>query len=243
MDCAEKPDSQGRIKWRMVIDILDQLGGAKYFSTLDLASGFHQMLMDPDSQSTTAFSTPYGHHEYKRMPFGLKNAPSTFQRMMDQVLCGIQGVELFVYMDNIVVYSSSLEEHANKLKKLLGRLQTAGLTLQPEKCHFLQKEIAYLGHVITQDGVEPDPQKIESVQKFPRPKTRKNIKQFVGLIGYYRRFIPGFAKSAKPLAHLRKYIRDYKKRTSCYIIRCKEFPTVICICICFRICMVENSPW
>ena len=155
--------------------------------------------MDPDSQSKTAFSTPYGHYAYKRMPFGLKNAPSTFQRMMDQILSGIQGVELFVYMYDVVVYSSSLEEHANELKKLLGRLQTAGLTLQPEKCHFLQKQIAYLGHVVTQDGVKPDPRKIEVVKKFPYPKTWKNIKQFLGLIGYYRRFIPGFAKLAKPL--------------------------------------------
>ena len=187
-----------------ICEILNQLGGAKYFSTLDLASGFHQIPMDPDSQSKTAFCTSYGHYEYKRMPFGLKNAPSTFQRMMDQVLSGIQGVELFVYMDDIVVYSSSLEEHANKLKKLLGRLQTAGLTLQPEKSHFLQKQIAYLGHVITQYGVKPDPRKIEAVQKFSRPKTRKNIKQFLGLIGYYRRSIPGFAKLAKPRTHLTK---------------------------------------
>ena len=123
----KKPDSNGQIKTRMVIDyrslnektisdayplpnicdILDQLGGAKYFSTLDLASGFHQIPMDPESQPKTAFSTPYGHYEYKRMPFGLKTAPSTFQRLMDQVLSGLQGLELFVYMDDIVVYSSS----------------------------------------------------------------------------------------------------------------------------------------
>ena len=220
----KKADSQGKVKWRMVIDyralnektisdayplpnitdILDQLGGAKYFSTLDLASGFHQIPMDPASKSKTAFSTPFGHYEYKRMPFGLKNAPATFQRLMDQILSGLQGIELFVYMDDIVIYSSSLEEHGEKLKKLLGRLQTAGLTLQPEKCHFLRKEIAYLGHVITQDGVKPDPRKIEAVKKFPRPKTRRNIKQFLGLIGYYRRFIPQFAKMAKPLTHLTK---------------------------------------
>ena len=94
------------------------------------------------------------------MPFGLKTAPSTFQRLMDQVLSGLQGLQLFVYMDDIVVYSSSLEEHSQKLKKLLGRLKTAGLTLQPEKCHFLRREITYLGHVITENGVKPDPRKI-----------------------------------------------------------------------------------
>ena len=220
----KKPDSQGQIKTRMVIDyralnektisdayplpnicdILDQLGGAKYFSTLDLASGFHQIPMDPDSQQKTAFSSAYGHYEYKRMPFGLKNAPSTFQRLMDQVLSGLQGLELFVYMDDIVIYASSLEEHSHKLKRLLGRLKTAGLTLQPDKCYFLKKEIAYLGHIITRDGVKPDPRKIEAVREFPRPKTRKNIKQFLGLIGYYRRFIHEFAKIAKPLTLLTK---------------------------------------
>ena len=220
----KKPDAQGIVKTRMVIDyrglnqktigdayplpnicdILDQLGGAKYFSTLDLASGFHQIPMDQDSQAKTAFSTPYGHYEFKRMPFGLKNAPSTFQRLMDQILSGLQGNELFVYMDDIVVYASSLEEHSVKLKKLLGRLKTANLTLQPEKCHFLGKEITYLGHVITQNGVKPDPRKIEAVKNFPLPKTRKNIKQFLGLIGYYRRFIPDFAKLAKPLTFLTK---------------------------------------
>ena len=97
-----------------------------------------------------------------------------------------------------------MKEHANKLKKLLGRLQTSGLTLQPEKCHFLQKEIADLGHVITQDGIKPDTRKIEAIQKFPRPKTRTNIKQFLGLIGYYRRFIAGFAKVSKPISQLTK---------------------------------------
>ena len=138
------------------------------------------------------------------MPFGLKTAPSTFQRFMDQVLSGLQGLKLFVYMHDIVVYSSSLEEHSQKLKKLLGRLKTAGLTLQPEKCHFLRREITYLGHVITENEVKPDPRKIEAVKNFPRPKNRKNVKQFLGLIGYYRRFIPEFAKLAKPLTVLTK---------------------------------------
>ena len=136
------------------------------------------------------------------MPFGLKNAPSTFQRLMDHVLSGPQGTELFVYMDDIVIYSNSLEEHSENLKKLFGRLKTAGLTLQAEKCHFLKREIAYLGHVITQDCVKPDSRKIEAVKNFPHPKTRKHVKQFLGLIGYHRRFIPEFTKNAKPLSLL-----------------------------------------
>ena len=187
-----------------ITEILDQLGGSKYFSIMDLASGFHQIPMDPESKEKTAFSTPYGHLEFNRMPFGLKNAPATFQRVMDQVLTGLQGIELFVYMDDIVIYATSLEEHSRKLKSLLGRLKTAGLALQPEKCYFLKREIAYLGHVITQEGVKPDPKKIEAVEKFPIPKNKRNIKQFLGLIGYYRKFIPDFAKLANPLTVILK---------------------------------------
>ena len=220
----KKPDSQGNKQWRMVIDyrglnektindsyslplikdILDQLGGAKYFSVMDLASGFHQIPMDPESKAKTAFSTPYPHYEFNRMPFGLKNAPATFQKLMDQVLTGLQGNELFVYMDDIVIYASSLVDHSQKLKVLLGRLKTSGLSLQPEKCHFLKKEIVYLGHIITQEGVKPDPRKVEAVKNFPIPKGKKNIKQFLGLVGYYRKFILDFAKISKPLTLILK---------------------------------------
>ena len=161
----KKSDAKEKKRWRMVIDyralnektvgdayplpnitdILDQSGGAKYFSVLDLASGFHQIPMDPESRAKTAFSTPFAHLEFTRMPFGLKNAPATFQRLMDHVLSGHQGIELFVYMDDIVVYGQSLEEHARKLRALLGRLKEAGLALQPEKCHFLKKKYYLFG--------------------------------------------------------------------------------------------------
>ena len=160
--------------------------------------------MDQDSKAKTAFSTPYAHLEFNRMPFGLKNAPATFQRLMDRVLTGLQGIELFVYMDDIVIYATSLEEHAYKLKKLLARLKTAGLSLQPEKCQFLRHDIAYLGHIITEKGVLPDPRKLQAVRNFPIPQRRKNIKQFLGLVGYYRRFISDFAKISKPLTQLLK---------------------------------------
>ena len=124
-----------------ITDILDQLGGSKYFSSLDLASGFHQISMDPASRAKTASSTPFAHLEFLRMPFGLKNAPATFQRLMDRVLTSLQGIELFVYMDDIVIYANSLEEHTDKLRKLLARSKAAGLALQPDKCTFLRHEI------------------------------------------------------------------------------------------------------
>ena len=173
----KKSSPSGKPRWHMVIDyrklnektisdayplpnitdILDQLGAAKYFSILDLASGFHQIPMDPKSKAKTAFSTPHGHYEFNKMPFGLKNAPATFQRCMDLILSGLQGIELFVYIDDIVIYADSLEEHSRKLRTLLARLQNAGLALQPEKCRFLRHEIGYLGHVISSEGVKPDP--------------------------------------------------------------------------------------
>ncbi|XP_043604719.1 uncharacterized protein LOC122577454 [Bombus pyrosoma] len=220
----KKPDSQGNKRWRLVIDyrklndktigdayplpniteILDQLGSAKYFSTFDLASGFHQIRMAREDAHKTAFSTPYGHFQFKRMPFGLKNAPATFQRLMNSVLSGLQGVELFVYLDDIVIYSTSLQEHECKFNKLMERLRQAKLRLQPDKCELLRHEVSYLGHIISEDGVKPDPKKIEAVSKFPRPKKARNIKQFLGLAGYYRRFIPNFSKIAKPLTQLLK---------------------------------------
>ncbi|KMQ89174.1 enzymatic polyprotein endonuclease reverse [Lasius niger] len=220
----KKADSKGNKRWRMVIDyrslnektigdayplpniteILDQLGSAKYFSVFDLASGFHQIPMHESHAQKTAFSTPHGHYEFKRMPFGLKNAPATFQRLMDQVLCGLQGTELFVYLDDIVLYASSLQEHKNKFDKLAERLRKANLKLQPDKCEFLRKEVGYLGHIISDEGVKPDPAKIRAVKEFPKPHHAKNIKQFLGLAGYYRRFIHNFSKIAQPLTNLLK---------------------------------------
>ncbi|CAK9832809.1 Retrovirus-related Pol polyprotein from transposon 297 [Anthophora retusa] len=228
----KKSDEQGKKKWRMVIDyrslnektiadayplqsiveILDQLGSAKYFSTFDLASGFHQIVADQDAPKT-AFSTPYGHYQFNRMPFGLRNAPSTFQRLMDSVLSGLQGNEMFVYLDDIVIYASSMTEHNIKFRKLADRLRRANLKLQPDKCEFLRTEVAYLGHVIGHDGVKPDPRNVEAVRAFPVPKTTKNIKQFLGLAGYYRRFIPKFSHIAKPLTTLLKKDAKFEWRT------------------------------
>lgn len=220
----KKADSHGNKKWRMVIDyrnlneksigdayplpqineILDQLGSAKYFSVFDLASGFHQIKVDPKDKHKTAFSTPFGHYEFNRMPFGLKNAPATFQRLMDRVLVGLQGVELFVYLDDIVIYARSLSEHKSKFEKLAMRLRKSNLHLQPDKCEFLRREVGYLGHVISDQGVKPDPKKIECLQNYPAPTTQKKIKQFLGLAGYYRRFIENFSGISKPLTNLLK---------------------------------------
>ena len=153
-----------------ILQILDQLGSAKYFSMFDLANKFNQIGMKEKDPEKTAFSTPYGHYEFKRMPFGFRNASATFQRLIDNILSGLQGTELFVYWDDIVIYARLLEEHKIKFNKLAERLQKANLKLQPSKWGFLHREVAYLGHVISEEGVNPFPEKVVAVKEFPTPK-------------------------------------------------------------------------
>lgn len=221
----KKIDASGQQKWRIVVDyrkvnaktvddkfpipnisdILDKLGRSHYFTTLDLTSGFHQIKMEPQDIIKTAFSTEDGHYEYTRMPFGLKNAPATFQRHMNVVLAGLIGKICFVYMDDIIVFSTSLEEHCVNLSKVFDALSAANLKIQLDKSEFLKKEVAFLGHVITDEGVKPNPDKIDAIQNWPIPKTEKQIKEFLGTIGYYRKFIQDFSKITKPLTQcLRK---------------------------------------
>lgn len=133
------------------------------------------------------------------MPFGLKNAPSTFQRAMNAALTGLQGMQCYVYLDDIVIYASDIEEHTKELESVFNRLRQNNLLLQPDKCEFMRKEVAYLGHIITRNGLAPNPDKIRAISNYPRPENQKQIKQFLGLIGHYRRFIKDFSKFARPL--------------------------------------------
>lgn len=213
----KKSDASGKQKYPLVIDygslneitidekfpipvmdeILDKLGRCQYFTTIDLAKGFHQIQMDQRSIAKTAFSTKYGHYEYTRMPFGLKNAPATFQRCMNNLLEELIYKDCLVYLDDIIVYSTSLEEHIMSIRKVFEKLRIANLKLQLDKCEFLKKETEFLGHIITTKGIKPNPNKINPIIKFPIPKTPKEIKSFLGLCGFYRKFIPNFAKIAK----------------------------------------------
>lgn len=187
-----------------ISEILDQLGGMTYFSTLDLASGYHQIEIKESDKEKTAFSTPSGHWEYNRMCFGLKGAPACFVRLMNAVLRGLIGKACYVFMDDIICYGKNLDHQIENLKLVFQRLREHRLLLQPEKCTFLRESTTYLGHVITRNGVLPDPVKVKAVKEFPVPTTVKELKGFLGLCGYYRRFIKDFAKIAKPLNALFK---------------------------------------
>lgn len=223
----KKMDASGKVKWRLVVDfrklnektiddkypipnitdILDKLGKCQYFSTLDLASGFYQVEMHPEDIHKTGFSVAdgNGHFEFLRMPMGLKNSPSTFQRVMDNVLRDLQNVICVVYQDDILVFSTSLQEHVVNLRKIFDRLRESNFKIQMDKSEFLKHETPYLGHIITPNGVKPNPEKISAVLKYPIPRTTKQIKGFLGLLGYYRRFIPDFARLTKPMtARLKK---------------------------------------
>ncbi|CAH2090167.1 unnamed protein product [Euphydryas editha] len=181
-----------------------QLGNSKYFSTLDLASGFHQILLNETDKAKTAFNVPEGHYQFLRMPFGLKNAPSTFQRLMNSALSGLQGIKCFVYLDDVVCYSHDLHSHITNLNSIFQRMRDFNLKLQPDKCEFLRREVCYLGHIITERGVKPNPEKVRAVTEYPIPKSARDIKSFLCLVSYYRRFIPEFSKIAKPLTSLLK---------------------------------------
>jgi len=184
--------------------ILDQLGKAKYFFCLGLTSGYHQIGIHPRDMEKTAFSTSERHYELKRMCFGLKGAPATLQRLMNRVLNGINGSRAFVYLDDIIVIGTTLQEHTTRLREVFGRLRQYNLQIQPLKCEFPRKKVIHLVHVITENGVKPDPKKIECIINYPVPDSIKKIKSFLGLIGYYRKFINDFSKIAKPLTNLLK---------------------------------------
>ena len=180
-------------------DTLDLLTGSRYFSTLDLASGYWQVAMDQDSKEKTAFTTFAGLYQFRKMPFGLVNAPATFQRLMEVVLSGLARRVCVVYLDDVLVFGRTVAEHNANLTQVLERLRRAGLRLKPKKCRFALTEVEYLGHVVSAQGVRTDPKKIEAVERFSTPQDVKTLRSFLGLASYYRKFVPDFAKVAGPL--------------------------------------------
>lgn len=178
---------------------LTGLKAAQWYSTLDLASGYWQVEMHPLDREKTVFTTPCGLFEFNRMPFGLCNAPATFQRLMQRCLGNLVNDSLLIYLDDVVVFSPDFSSHLRHLEEVFRRLHHHGLKLQPKKCSLFQRQVTYLGHVISEQGVATDPAKTAAVKDWPVPQTVKQVKSFLGFAGYYRRFIPAFSKVAAPL--------------------------------------------
>lgn len=196
-------------------DTIDMLAGSIYFSTLDLASGYWQIPVAREDRIKTAFKTKEGLYQFKVMPFGLCNAPATFQRAMDQLLAGLKWNSCLVYIDDIVIFSKTFAEHLQHLKQVFERIRKSRFHLKAEKCSFGKREINYLGHVISKKGIYPDLSKLSAIQSIQIPKNAKQIQQFLGLCGYYRRFIQNFAQIAEPLTQLTRKSNEFIWTPTC----------------------------
>lgn len=229
-----KKSSDDKKKWRLVIDyrklntvveddkfplpniedIIDALAGAKYFSHLDLSQGYYQCLLRPEDRPVTAFSTPSGQYQMTRLPMGLKISPSSFSRLMTIAMSGLDTTKCLVYLDDIIVFGKSIEEHNRNLIAVFEKLRRVNLKLNPKKCNFFKTELIYLGHLISAEGIKPDPAKVEAVKKWPTPSNAEEVKRFVAFANYYRKHIKNFANLCAPLNRLtrknEKFIWNYE---------------------------------
>ena len=195
-------------------ETLDCLGGATIFTSLDLRSCYWQVEMEEESKPLTAFTVdPLGFYECKRMPFGLTNAPATFQHLMENCLGELHLSWCIIYLDDIIVFSDSPSEHLRRLRGVFAKLDKAGLKLKPNKCEFFKTRITYLGHIVSSKGIETDPKKVKAVKNWTIPKTVTDVRSFLRFTNYYRRFINGYAKVAKPLNTLVSGNNANRKKT------------------------------
>lgn len=221
---VSKKSTDGKPKYRMCIDyrklnkklipdkfplprieeILEGLGRAKFFSIMDLHSGFHQIPIEKQSRPVTSFSTDTGFYQWKVLPFGINVAPASFSRMMTIAFSGLNPQQAFIYMDDLIVIGFSENQHLNNLKNVFELCRKNNLKLNPDKCEFFKHEVTFLGHNCTADGLKPDPKKIASVMEYPQPKSKDDIKRFVAFANYYRRFIKNFSITTYPLTRLLK---------------------------------------
>lgn len=183
-------------------ELLDELGLASWFSKLDLRQGFHQISMAAADVAKTAFRTHQGHYEYKVMPFSLCNAPSTFQATMNELLKPFLRRFVAVFFDDILVYSASLDDHVSHLRQVFDCLSHAQFFLKETKCVFAQYQLTFLGHIVSARGVAPDPSKIDAMVQWPIPTNTHSLRGFLGLTGFYRKFVKGYASLAAPLTAL-----------------------------------------
>ena len=198
-------------------DSLCALSGAKWFSTLDLASGYWQVSMDPASSGKAAFVTTSGLYEWTVMPFGLTSSPSTFERLMELILVGLRFETCLIYLDDTIVYGRTFREEMVRLEEIFRQFALAGLKLKPSKCVLFQKSVAYLGHIVSENGIETDPAKVERVCAWPVPENATEVRSFFGLASYYRRFVPNFASVARPLNKLTEANVDFAWTSECQV--------------------------
>ncbi|RXN25500.1 Retrovirus-related Pol polyprotein from transposon 297 [Labeo rohita] len=185
-------------------DALDCLTGSKWFSVLDLRSGYYQIAMGEEDKEKTAFICPLGFFQFERMPQGITGAPATFQRLMEKAVGDMHLLQVIVYLDDIIVFGRTLEEHEERLLKVLDRLQECGLKVSIDKCQFCQSQVRYVGHIVSAAGVSPDPAKIEAVTRWKMPTDLKSLRSFLGFCGFYRRFIKDYSAIVRPLTELTK---------------------------------------
>ena len=194
----------------------DALSGSQWFSTLDLSSGYWQVGMSKEDREKTAFATGSGGlYQFTVMSFGLANAPATFERLMERVLAGLPWEVCLAYLDDIIIHAESFEEELRRLRDVLQRLQDAGLKLSPKKCHLFQKSVTFLGHVVSGEGISTDPEKVRAVQDWPVPTAVGELRSFLGLCSYYRRYVRNFSTIARPLHRLTEKGSDFKWTQEC----------------------------
>lgn len=194
-------------------DALNALSGSQWFSVLDLRSGYYQIAMSEEDKEKTAFICPLGFFQFERMPQGITGAPATFQRLMEKAVGDMNLLQVLVYLDDLIVFGKTLEEHEERLLKVLDRLGEVGLKLSVDKCQICLPKVKYLGHIVSAEGVAPDPEKIEAVAAWPKPTNLKTLQSFLGFCGYYRRFIENYSAIVRPLTELTKgYAPTQKSR-------------------------------
>ena len=183
---------------------LESLAGAQWFSTLDLASGYWQVELDDAAKEKSAFVVRGGLYQWTVMPFGLCNAPATFERLMENVMAGLQWESLLVYLDDIIIFGKTIDDELDRLRVVFQRLRQGNLKLKPKKCVLFQRKVLYLGHIVTSEGIATDPEKVRVIEEWPTPMCVRDVRSFLGLASYYRRFVKGFADLARPLYNLEK---------------------------------------
>ena len=206
-----------KLKIPRIEEIFDTIGEKqpKFFTVLDCTQGFHQVPLHTDSRDKTAFITPIGKYRYKTMPQGMRNSPAVFQSLMDRVLRGIQFKYAMVYIDDLCIFSATFEEHLVHIEDVFTRLKAAKLKLHPKKCKFAVDKVHYLGHVLTPHGIQPNPEKVEAIENYPIPTKVKQVRAFMGMLGYYRKFIRDFGIIARPLYDLTKKDVKFKWSEEC----------------------------